>query len=574
MTDLGGVRPDDRVTAHARVGSIADSMHIEHAARFDRHLYEVRDGVWCLVGNGLSNQSFIRGPEGLIAIDTGESMEEMRSALTELRTVTDIPVVAVLYTHFHYVGGTRELTASEPIGSIHGHSRIAHNMGRTGGEIAPAYSRGLVEQFGIMMPVDGPDALIGVGLGHSYRNEQHAPHTPGHVPCTHTFDGKCTIHIAGLEIHVQPAPSDADDSVTFWFPALGVAVHNLLWPTLFNVFAIRGEEYRDPRILLAGLDHLRSLGAEHLLATHGPPMSGAAEIARRATAYRDSIQFLWDQTVRWTNKGATGPELAHRVKYPVNFGDDWITQQHYGLVEHHVRQIRGGLFGFFDGDPANLLPLEPTTRADRFVAAFGGPDVVLAQCQSSMAHDDGTTDGLRWALELASLLARRTDATAADRGALADVLRTVARRTSAANIRNWCITRARDLDGSAPLDRLRTHRLGRQVSGWPLERAVGILRVMIDPDVLDDTDVHVAFDLDGERCGLHFRHHVACLTTGDHPDATVLGRRIALDRVLSGTSHFDDELRAGELRIDGDERRCRHALSSIELAGFPVGGHS
>ena len=168
----------------------------------------------------------------------------------------------------------------------------------------------------------------------------------------------------------------------------------------------------------------------------------------------------------------------------------------------------------FDGDPANLLPLEPTQRADRFVAAMGGPEVVRANCTAALTHDDGTTDGVRWALELAALLARRSDATDDDQTMLAEVLRVVARRTTAANIRNWCITRARDLDGTASLDRLRTHRLGRQVANWPLERAIAMLRVMVEPDLLEGIDVHVAFDLDGERCGLHFRNHVACPTTG------------------------------------------------------------
>lgn len=574
MHDTGGIRGNGRSIVADDLGRIADARMFEHTARFERQMYTLADGVWCLVGNGLSNQSFVRGPEGIIAVDTGESVEEMASALAELRALTDEPVVAVLYTHFHYVNGTTALTATQPVAAVHGHVRIATNRGRTGGEIAPTYSRGLVEQFGTSLPPDGPDGLVGVGLGTAYRMAEHVPHTAGHVACTHTFDGPCTITVAGLEVQVQPAPSDADDSVTYWFPQLGVAIHNLVWPTLFNVFAIRGEEYRDPQVLLAGIDHLRSLGADHLLATHGPPMSGAAEIARRTTAYRDSIQFLWDQTVRWTNKGASGPELAHRVQLPAVFGDDWITQQHYGLVEHHARQIRGGLFGFFDGDPANLLPLEPMQRADRFVAALGGADTVRAQCEAALADDDGTSDGVRWALELAALLARRSDATTADQLLLAEVLRTVARRTTAANIRNWCLTRARDLDGSAPLDRLRSHRLGRQVAAWPLERTVAVLRVLVDPELLDHVDVHIAFDLDGERCGLHVRNHVACPTTGTDPDATVSGRRAAWDRVLSGTSTFDDEVRAGELRIDGDQAGCRRALGSIELAGFALGSPS
>jgi len=122
--------------------------------------------------------------------------------------------------------------------------------------------------------------------------------------------------VAGLTIEVTHAPSDADDSVTFWFKSLGVAVHNLVWPVLFNIFAIRGEEYRDPQVLIRGVDHLLSLKAEHLVAAHGPPMSGATEIAERVTKYRDALQFIWDQSVRFINKGFTAADVGHLVNLP------------------------------------------------------------------------------------------------------------------------------------------------------------------------------------------------------------------------------------------------------------------
>ena len=119
----------------------------------------------------------------------------------------------------------------------------------------------------------------------------NAPSTPGHVPATEHLPGDSSVTVAGLEMEVKYAPSDADDSVTLWFPELSVAVHNLVWPALFNIFAIRGEEYRNPQLLVQGIDHLRSLKADYLIATHGPPMQGAQDIYRRVTAYRDSIQF-------------------------------------------------------------------------------------------------------------------------------------------------------------------------------------------------------------------------------------------------------------------------------------------
>ena len=92
-------------------GQIAHELHVEQSRRLARSFSEVRPGVWCFVGNGLSNQSFIDAPEGIIAIDTGESIEEMNEAIAELRNVSARPIVAVMYTHFHYVDGTKAVFA-------------------------------------------------------------------------------------------------------------------------------------------------------------------------------------------------------------------------------------------------------------------------------------------------------------------------------------------------------------------------------------------------------------------------------------------------------------------------------
>jgi len=125
-------------------GPLGQQIHrgtLDHSARLAKTFYAVRPGVWTFVGNGLSNQSFVEGPEGVIAIDTGESIEEMRGALAELRRFTQKPVVAVLYTHFHYVGGTRAvLDEASGVVPILGHERIPLNLARVASEIGPAYS--------------------------------------------------------------------------------------------------------------------------------------------------------------------------------------------------------------------------------------------------------------------------------------------------------------------------------------------------------------------------------------------------------------------------------------------------
>ncbi len=93
----------ETVTTHD--GRVGHRDLVAHLEVLRKELYVVREGVWCFVGNGLSNQTFIDAPDGIIAIDTGESNQEMDAALAALREHTQRPIVAVLYTHFHYVAG-------------------------------------------------------------------------------------------------------------------------------------------------------------------------------------------------------------------------------------------------------------------------------------------------------------------------------------------------------------------------------------------------------------------------------------------------------------------------------------
>ena len=206
-------------------------------------------------------------------------------------------------------------------------------------------------------------------------------------------------------------------------------MQNIVWPVLFNVFAIRGEEYRDPTVLLTGLDHLLGLKVEHLVGAHGIPISGRDAIARRVGRYRDAIQFLWDQTVRLTNRGLDSTELGHAIRLPAQCDLDHLTGEYYGVAEHHVRQIRNGLFGYFDGDESQLFPLPTAERCDRLIAGFGGRAKVRELAATAIDTDD-----LRWATELATWLVRSSEPHDDDRRLLARALRTIGQRTPAANI--------------------------------------------------------------------------------------------------------------------------------------------
>ena len=557
--------PNSQRTAVAPNGARVHEDHLAQSSVLRRNFYELRAGVWCLVGNGLSNQTFIDAPEGIIAFDTGESVQEMALALQELRTRTNRPIAAVVYTHFHYVEGTQAVLDEgnhvTPL-PIYGHRRISENKARTSGEIAPAYGRGLVEQFAIVMPPDGADGLVNVGLGLFYRNPAHAPGTSGFLPVTHPLPDEGAITIAGESVLVRHSPSDSDDSINFFFPNTQVCVHNTVWPVLFNVFAIRGEEYRDPRVLIPGIDNIIAWAPEHLVATHGPPLSGRDRIRETSERYRDSLQFLWDQTVRGINKGWTMDEVASRVALPALYDQDHRTSERYGVGEHHVRQIYAGLRGWFDGEESKLFPLQPHERFEKLIAGFGGRGEVAKQASAAFDADD-----VRWGMELATWLARSTEATTADKELLARGLRLIAERTPAANIRNWAITRARHLDGQTPMDRFMKHSFGaRAIAHVPSTDLIHTLRVLLDPARAEGLRAHVRFIVDGESAGLLLRNCVAVPTDGKDASVEVAMTRTTLAAILSNKQLWS----AADITITGDSAvvdTFRNCFDHVGLQG-------
>lgn len=528
---------------------------------------EVRKGVWNFIGNGLSNQSFIEAPEGIIAIDTGESIEEMREALRRLREMTDAPIAAVIYTHFHYVEGTKAILQEgnhvTPL-PIYAHEKVKGNKARTLGEISPAYARGLVEQFAIVMPTEGPDATVNVGLGYFYKNPNHAPYTPGYIDATHLLGARDSLTIAGLKVEAVHSPSDSDDSVNFYFPEIGTCIHNSVWPVLFNVFAIRGEEYRDPRVLIPGIDNIIKWAPEYLVATHGPALKGKDNIREKATRYRDSIQFMWDQTVRGINKGWTTDQIASRITLPSLYDVDYLTSERYGVTEHHVRQIFMGIRGWFDGDESKLFPAEPTERYGKLIAGFGGRAEVAAQCEKALAADD-----IRWATELGTWLVRSEGATQDERNLLAKCLRVMAERTPAANIRNWCITRARHLDGSFSMDRFMVHNFNPKfLAESSANGIVHTLRVIMDPDKIEGMNHHIAFTVGDETCGLHIRNSVAVPTDGWGAQSLVTMSRDVFMTVVSGRRQWSEAFAAGDIKVSGDIAAVDQFRASLENKGF------
>ena len=160
---------------------------------------EVRQGVWSVVGYSLNNYTFVEGETGLIAFDSGANIGQGQEALRLVQEKVNKPVVAIIYSHFHYTGGTAAYAASNPDKEleVYGHPDLESNLAGNSSLLGPMQNRRAGIQLGVYLPHEGPDAAYGPAEPH-FDDPALAAH--GHVPVTHPVEDGEEFIIDGLKV--------------------------------------------------------------------------------------------------------------------------------------------------------------------------------------------------------------------------------------------------------------------------------------------------------------------------------------------------------------------------------------
>ncbi len=84
-----------------------------HSQLFEQGVVKVTDGVYVAIGYGLANSIMLEGNDGIIIVDTMETVDEGERVLAAFREITDKPIKALIYTHNHadHVFGARAFAA-------------------------------------------------------------------------------------------------------------------------------------------------------------------------------------------------------------------------------------------------------------------------------------------------------------------------------------------------------------------------------------------------------------------------------------------------------------------------------
>ncbi len=406
---------------------------------------------------------------------------------------------------------------------------LANVIKGSAGGLGPILGARVDYSLGTLLDV-GPNGRINGGLGPDFVIKN-----PSLIAPNVLVEDELDITIAGVRMNIVWVPSEAPDEIVVWFPELNVlhSAEVLQGESFPNLHTIRGTRYRDPELWFKGIDTLRQFPASYMVPSHGRPVSGKKEVAETLTAYRDAIQYVYDQTIRQMNKGMLPDDLVDVVMLPPHLANHPWLGDFYGGVPHSVRQIYFGELGWFLGDPTMLAPTQPIEASRRYLKLMGGPSAVLKAAKKADEEGD-----YQWAAELTTHLVRVDHENWDARKLKAEALRQIGYGLTNNNWRNWYLTSAQELDGSIDYGKAIQLQTPDLLCAFPTSELINGLRFRLAAEKTLDVNMTLGIrlpDID-EAYGLQIRRGVVQFheTLPDNVDVLLELDRSVLDNILLG----------------------------------------
>ncbi len=530
--------------------------------------WAVHERVHTITGYGLPNYTFIEGDTGLILIDTGINKGMGQQLLQKKLEFSDKPIVAIVYSHHHYTGGTDGILEAYPDREIpiYGHPKLDENLLTSFLVLGPAQRRRGPMQMGSYLPATGPDAFFAI---HEPQFEEPELNSHAHRAVTHPVEHGEPVTVDGLELVFYHAIADTDDSLIVHLPELDMVVHNAAFmPFMFPLYTLRGDYYRSIPDMVESIDLMRRIRPARLVGCHGAPILDADQAYDRLTNHRDAFAYLHQQTVQGINRGMTPDELASTIRLP----DRWASYPGmfpaYVDVEYIVRGVYRGMIGWWSEDAADLHPPAPQELNAVIVNGFGGANAVVAQAQTAF-------DQRKYNLtaKLLSVVLSVEPNHAHARQLKADALRQMAQTTpTGVQTRSYLLTEALHQEGT--VDRTVPPATGfpppnlDAMASLPIREYVRLLEYRINLEEANDLNVTVALTFTDAKVthGVAVRYG-AVETTDRRPQQVdvdlEMDRRTWLSIVFRQLD-FTSALQQGAITVAGDRAQLEAFLKAYE----------
>ena len=322
---------------------------------------------------------------------------------------------------------------------------------------------------------------------------------------------------------------------------------------MHNIQTLRGARTRDARNFARSIDEtLVRWGADAAVhwGPHTWPVWGNENVVNFLESHRDMYKYIHDQSLRLANQGLDEYEAAEIVELPDAIGKKWYNRYYHGGLHHNVRAVIHKEFGYWNGDPASILPLLPVDHARRHVDLIGR-DTILAEGRRAIGSGD-----YRWAVQVLHHLVWADAADAEAKDLQADAYEQLGYQQEVPQYRAIFLTAAQELrEGVRRGQGVSTANLDT-IMAVPIGLLFDFVAVHIIGERAADADVRVncTFTDSGSDWTMWVRHGVLNAREGhvDDVQLTLGGPKPAIAQLLLQPGDAAEAIAGGTVAADGD----------------------
>ena len=540
--------------------SIHPSLQRQAILNMAYGLYEVIPGkIYQVRGYDLANISFIKSDTGWIIFDPLTTVETASAALRFINEqLGERPVVAVVYSHSHidHFAGVRGVVDEADVRS--GKVKIIAPVGFMDHAVAEnvyagtAMNRRAYYQYGMLLP-RSPFGHVDQAIGKNI-----AAGTPSLIAPTVVIEKDIEeLTVDGVKMVFQNTPgTEAPAEMNTYFPDMKAfwAAENIVG-TIHNIYTLRGALVRDPLEWSKQINralYMFGREAEVMFASHSWPRWGNGRIQEVMRAQRDTYANLHDGVLHLANQGVTINQIHNVYKVPESLQQQWAARSYHGSVEHNSRAVINRYLGYWDGNPATLIPLSPEDSAPLYVELMGGAKPIIARGRE--LYDQGR---YLYAQEILNKLVYAQPGNQEAKDLLADVFEQIGYQRESPSVRNSFLAAALELRSGIP------EGAPAKVSGPDLVRAMStqqwldFLAIRLDSGRAEGKSftINLVTPDNGEKYVVELSN--ATLTSLEGFQARDADLTITIDRedlvmTMMGAVSFDDQIRSGKAKLVGD----------------------
>ncbi|MBS0251188.1 MAG: MBL fold metallo-hydrolase [Proteobacteria bacterium] len=540
--------------------SIHPSLHRISKLNNNYGLYEVIPGIYQMRGFDLSDITFVRGKTGWIVFDPLVSSETARAAwkLFQAHKGEGLPISAMIYSHTHgdHWGGVRGILDEADVRSgkvevIAPGDFLAFTVSENV-YAGNAMNRRLFYQYGLLLPT-APHGYVGQGLG----PRVSAGATGLIAPTRFVREPIDTFEVDGVEMVFHNTPNtEAPREMNTYIPSM-----KALWmaenvtATLHNIYTLRGAQVRDPLAwskYIADALYRFGLEAEVMFMSHHWPRWGNERIQEILRGQRDLYANANNQVLHLANQGVTINQIHNDYKVPKGLQAKWDCRGYHGSPEHNARGVIQRYLGFWDCNPATLIPLSPADSAPLYVEMMGGSAKIIARGRE--LHDEGK---YLLAVEIVNKLVQAEPDNAEAKDLLADIFEQLGYQQENPGLRNSFLAGAYELRTGIPQGEMASSSSPDVIRAMSTELFLNFLGIRMDSRKAEGLrfTINLITPDNGEEFIVELENATLTNIAGFQAakaDLKLTINRSDLELTMMGAKTLDAQIADGTAKVDGD----------------------